>query len=254
MNRLIILIAALALAACPGAKAGETLPSSETLRYDIVYHWGLIWKHAGSATLSIRRSGETYDAMLAARTISWADKIYRVRDTLSCSIRQDGLRPTRYRKASHEGKHHGTDIVEYTYSPDGTTRAVCRRIRPKRETQLTELQTDGQAYDMLSIFYYLRCLDFASMKPGTTRKSVIFSGRKKESLTIHLVGQERIKLRDKSTHDAYHVTFTFTQDGQSKSSDDMHTWLSTAPGHTPLMMKGKLPIGEVRCYLSSHMP
>ena len=30
--------------------------TNETLHYDIVYHWGLIWKHAGSATLSILNS------------------------------------------------------------------------------------------------------------------------------------------------------------------------------------------------------
>ena len=29
--------------------------TNETLHYDIVYHWGLIWKHAGSATLSIKK-------------------------------------------------------------------------------------------------------------------------------------------------------------------------------------------------------
>ena len=29
--------------------------TNEMLHYDIVYHWGLIWKHAGSATLSIKK-------------------------------------------------------------------------------------------------------------------------------------------------------------------------------------------------------
>ena len=53
--------------------------TNETLHYDIVYHWGLIWKHAGSATLSIKKSGYNYDASLSARTISWADKVSRAR-------------------------------------------------------------------------------------------------------------------------------------------------------------------------------
>ena len=42
--------------------------TNETLHYDIVYHWGLIWKHAGSATLSIKKSGHNYDASLSARS------------------------------------------------------------------------------------------------------------------------------------------------------------------------------------------
>lgn len=172
-----VLFSCLALTANAAAGFGD-----ETLRYDIVYHWGLIWKHAGSAELSIRQTGDKYNAMLAARTISWADKVFKVRDTLSCSILKDGLRPLVYRKASHEGKHSGVDIVKYTYA-DGKCLAECTRNRPKRQPQLTNLQSDRQAYDMLSIFYFLRSLPFESMKTGTTVTSTIFSGRKKSAST-----------------------------------------------------------------------
>ena len=32
--------------------APKTTFADESLNYEIVYHWGLIWKHAASATLS----------------------------------------------------------------------------------------------------------------------------------------------------------------------------------------------------------
>lgn len=223
---------------------------SETLKYDIVYHWGLIWKHAGSATLTVKPQGSNYQVMLAARTISWADKVFKVRDTLSCTMQPVvGLRPLVYRKASHEGKHTGVDIVRYSYSGK-VSNAECTRIRPGKADQHINLQANGQAYDMLSIFYYLRSLDFNAMTVGRTYSTTVFSGKKKETLRLKLVGSESIELRDKSKHKAYHISFTFTTDGQTKSSDDMHVWISTDSAHKPLMMKGKLPIGEVRCYLS----
>ena len=34
-------------------RAGAVDYSNERLNYEIVYHWGMIWKHAGDATLSI---------------------------------------------------------------------------------------------------------------------------------------------------------------------------------------------------------
>lgn len=226
--------------------------ANETLYYDIIYHWGLIWKHAGSATLSMKHSGNYYNAVLAARTVSWADKIFTVRDTLSCTLQPQaiGFRPMLYRKASHEGDHTGTDIVKYSYA-DNTCLAECTRIRPEKANQVIKLQAKGQAYDMLSIFYFLRSLDFKAMTPNKNYATTIFSGKKKETLRIKLVGTETIELRDNSKHQAYHISFTFTTDGQTKSSDDMHTWISTDASHKPLMMKGKLPIGEVRCYLHS---
>lgn len=250
MKKSIISLKAALLALCllMAARASAYTLGDETLHYDIVYHWGIIWKHAGSATLTMKKAGANHNAMLAARTISWADKVYKVRDTLSCTIGA-GLRPAVYRKASHEGKHNGVDIVSYSY--DGNvTKAQCVRHRPGKPDAKTSLQCTGRAYDMLSVFYYLRSLNYGSMSNNVTYTTTIFSGKRKETLRIRVHGVESIELRDKSKHQAYHISFTFTSDGQKKSSDDMHTWISTDASHRPLMMKGKLPIGEVRCYLS----
>lgn len=233
-------------ASASGMQAGYKF-ADESLKYDIVYHWGLIWKHAASATLNINNDGSHYNASLYARTISWADKIYRVRDTLSCNIKKDGLRPIKYVKSSHEGKHYGKDIVKYSYAADSST-ANCTVIRKDKETKYVTLQSQGQAYDMLSVFYYLRALDYDKFKQEGKLKTTIFSGRKKENLTVKFIKQETVKLRDKSSHDSYHITFTFTQDGQKKSSDDIHCWISTDDRHIPLLLKGSVSVGEVRVY------
>lgn len=239
----------LAIAVCLSAtiEARTAIFADEDLHYEIVYHWGIVWKHAASATLSIRANGDSYHAALAARTVSWADKVFKVRDTLRCTMQRPTLRPLRYEKAAHEGKSHSLDIVQYAYEGN-TVKAHCTRRKKGKDTRTTDLETTGEAYDMLSVFYYLRTLDFNDMDAGSTYTTTVFSGRKKETLSIKYAGIEDIKLRDKSKHKAHHVKFSFTQDGQTKSSDDMDTWISTDASHIPLMMRGKLPIGEVRCY------
>ena len=42
--------------------------NNETLHYEIVYHWGMIWKHAGDATLSLRKTSNGYNAQLTGKT------------------------------------------------------------------------------------------------------------------------------------------------------------------------------------------
>ena len=87
------------------------------------------------------------------------------------------------------------------------------------------------------------------MKPGDKRSVVVFSGHRKEILTVKYVGVEKIELRDdKTIYNTHHIKFSFTQEDKKKSSDDMDTWISVDAGKIPLMLKGKLPIGEVRCY------
>ena len=66
--------------------------NNETLNYEIVYHWGMIWKHAADATLNIHKTSNGYKAQLTGKTRSWADKVYPVRDTLKCTLNSD-LKP-----------------------------------------------------------------------------------------------------------------------------------------------------------------
>ena len=66
------------------------IEDNERLEYEIVYHWGLIWKHAANATLEIKDGGAGfYNAKLCAHTLSWVDEIYKVRDTLYATIDRD---------------------------------------------------------------------------------------------------------------------------------------------------------------------
>ena len=225
--------------------AGAVNYSNETLNYEVVYHWGVIWKHAADASLTIRKQGNGYYSQLVGKTRSWADKVYPTRDTLKCTMNAS-LKPLKYEKLTHEKSYYARDVVNFSYN-GGNTSAACTRYRTK-ETQKANLSTSGQAYDMVSVFYMLRGLDFPGMTKGKTVTTVIFSGKKKETLTIHFMGKENVKMRDGSAREAYRVTFKFTQEGGKKSSDNLEAWISTDAQRIPLVLVGKLPVGEVKCY------
>ena len=129
--------------------------TNETLNYEIVYHWGMIWKHAGDATLSLRKTNSGYNAQLTGKTRSWADKVYPVRDTLKCTMDKD-LRPLRYEKLTHEKDYYARDVVKFSYNYSHTS-AQCTRYRSSGTTTI-ELSAKALAYDMLSVFYMLRNL------------------------------------------------------------------------------------------------
>lgn len=245
--RKFLLTILLILLMVPSLMSQSVAFKNESLNYKIIYHWGLIWKHAGSATLSLNNEGDKAHARLACRSRSWVDKMFKVRDTLSCSFYNKDLRPIIYRKDAHEGKGVVHDVVSYTYNGNKVT-ADCRHARKGRPVWNGSFDADGPAYDMLSIFYYIRQLDYSKMKAGDRHSVYVFSGHRKEILTVKYVGVEEIELRDESKHKAHHIKFSFTREDKKKSSDDMDTWISVEASKIPLMLKGKLPIGEVRCY------
>lgn len=219
--------------------------NNETLNYEIVYHWGMIWKHAADAKLSIRKTSDGYFSQLSGKTRSWADKVYPVRDTLKCTMDKN-LRPLRYEKLTHEKDYYARDVIKFSYNYSHTN-AHCTRYRKSGTTSI-DLSAKAQAYDMLSVFYMLRNLDYDELTRNKNYTTVVFSGKLKEYLTINYKGVESIKMRDGSKRQAHRISFKFTQKGGKQSSDDINVWMSTDASRIPLLLVGKLPVGEVKCY------
>ncbi len=247
MKRLILLLfAAMAI----GAYANHTF-TDETVRYKVMYKWGLINKQAGTATITLRDRGDHYSAQLTARSEPWADRFYSVRDTLNGLIMKDGFRPTFYEKIAHEGGELKHDIVRFSYSGSQVTGMCSRRVVKKGKETVNKkltLQSSGTTVDMLSSFYYMRALPFDKWSKGQQHTITIFSGKRKEALTLKYHGIETVKVEGKS-YQCYHITFIFTGDGGKKTSDDMDAWITTDSRRTAVQLEGKLPVGKVRCIL-----
>ena len=220
--------------------------NNEILNYEVVYHWGMIWKHAADATLSIRKTNDGgYFSQLTGKTRSWADKVYPVRDTLKCTMNKD-LKPLKYEKLTHEKDYYARDLIKFSYNYSHTN-AHCTRYRKSGTTSI-DLSAKSQAYDMLSVFYMLRNLDYGELSRNKNYTTIIFSGKEKEYLTINYKGVETIKMRDGSKRQAHRIAFKFTQEGGKKSSDNITVWMATDESRIPLLLVGKLPVGEVKCY------
>lgn len=247
MKRLLTTVLLVVAMVLPQQVMGRDF-SNETLNYEIVYHWGMIWKHAADATLSIRKSSNGYKAQLTGKTRSWADKVYPVRDTLKCTLNAD-LKPLVYEKLTHEKDYYARDVVKFSYNYSHTN-AHCTRYR-KSGTTTIDLSAKSQAYDMLSVFYMLRNLNYDELARNKNYTTVIFSGKEKEYLTINYKGVEIIKMRDGSKREAHCITFRFTQKGGKQSSDNISVWMATDDSRIPLLLVGKLPVGEVKCYYTA---
>lgn len=224
---------------------------NETLHYIVSYKWGLIQKDSGEATLTLTDDGEHYNIKMTGKTKPWADRFFQVRDTLEGKIRKRDFKPLLYVKKAHEKDRHSTDVIKYVYGNDRVEGQVQRAKTNKKgewERSSGTLQASGDVFDMLSIFYFLRKINYDELQTDKTVKAMMFSGSKVEELTITCKGKEKIKLRDKTEQEAYHILFRFTTEGKKKSSDDIETWISTDPSHIPLLIIGNLTIGEVRCY------
>lgn len=235
------------------AASADTKFADETLKYVITYKWGLITKDSGDATLSLKNQGSKYYIKLTGKTKPWADGMFKVRDTLISVMDKAKFRPLSYTKVAHEGGKYAKDVIEYTYSGNNV-HGKATKYREKKGTTKTEnleLSASGDTFDMLSVFYWLRSIDPATLPIGQKVTATLFSGSHEETVKIWKVGEQAIKLRDGSKREAWHIKFTFTSKGGKKTSDDIDAWISKDAKRIPLEIKGSLPLGHVSAYLIS---
>lgn len=246
---LCVVVCAMTTGLC--ARTTSFSGGDESLSYRVMFKWGLINKRAGTATLTLNRGHDVYEAQLTARSEPWADRIYRVRDTLNGRMTLEDFTPLMYEKIAREGDEHKHDVVNYVYSGDeilgNCTRKVYKNGKLKVD-ETRELTATGTTVDMLTSFYFMRALPFESWDDGHEETVNIFSGKRKELLTIKYHGKVDLKT-DGTLHPCYYITFLFTSAGGKKTSDDMEAWISADSARIPLRLEGKLPVGKVHCIL-----
>ncbi len=231
--------------------SANTYFTDEKLKYVITYKWGLITKDSGDATLSLKNQGSKYYIQLTGKTRPWADGLFRVRDTLESVMDKATFRPISYTKIAHEGDKYGKDVIQYSYSGNNVTgKAVkYREKKGKITTDNLDLASKGDTFDMLSVFYWIRRIDPATLPLGEKVTATLFSGSHEETVKIWKVGEGQVKMRNGTKRDAWHIKFTFTSKGGKKTSDDIDAWLSKDAKRIPLEIKGSLPLGHVCAYL-----
>lgn len=217
----------------------------EWLSYDVIYQLGFLWKRAATATLQLTEYPDKYTSVLKARTLPFADNIFKVRDTLVSDMqRNKELLPIYYAKLADENGTYRKDEVNYTYDGNSTTGNI-RLYRPKRNAiEDYTLTEPGIVYDMLSIFYVIRTFDFRAMEMYQIYNTKIFSGKNLEYLEIEYLGQEILK-QNKKEYSTYKLHFRFYDRTGKKTSDKISAWVSTDNKRIPLKVEGKLPLGSI---------
>lgn len=236
------------------ARADDSVSSSaagpslrEHLTYDIVYHWGIIWKRAAIGTLEIERHDSSYRAVMTARTLAFADRLFKVRDTLIAEMRAIDLQPQTFVKIAREGKFYQIDSLVYSYRNDSTLGHTVLTRPEKNYKEIVPMAVEDDAYDMLSIFYRVRQLPFYNMQMGDIFSKPIFSGRNIEQLDIEYMGVDTVEVMEKPCA-AYYLRFWFYDRKGERTSDKISAWLSV-DDYIPLRLEGKLPVGTMKVML-----
>lgn len=86
------------------------------------------------------------------------------------------LEPLAYTKYAHEGDDHTQEFITYSYQA-GKTSVHAKLTRNVKLRHNTVIPTLGCVYDMMTVVYYARTLDYSTMKKGDDTGCLLISIR-----------------------------------------------------------------------------
>lgn len=269
MKNFIIILAIIASAfgSAPEALAITEAKSSkktETLNYDIFYHWGIIWKKAGRGSLSLYEETDAngdkrMHGQVFGRSLSFIEYIMAVRDTLDCWYTPEYV-PIEFCKRTHEGSYKAIERNTYTTTFNGDGKGIddiesvqinIDRWRNKKGSDKKSFTSKNVTYDYLSLFYRIRSLDYSTIKPGTTISLPVVSGIKVEQMKVKYLEETTCKLDKGKKYPAYKIELRFNVKGEDGAP--LYVWLTKDEARIPLCVIIHLKrVGSIQCEIANY--
>lgn len=227
--------------------------AGEDLMYDLYIKFAVTIKggYANLSTSSVKYEGQdAYKMTLVTESQGLARKAFELNDTLSCYTTKK-LVPLAYYKDAHEGGDHTIERQRYTYFPD---KVLINSVRHKNgELKFDEnLEFSTCAYDLMSILFYARTLDYQNMTKGSERTVNFVSGKRKVSMRIVYDGKEQMKANDGNKYNCLKLTLYIHDEAFDNGKEAMKVYISDDDNRLPIRLDTKLKVGSTRAVLKSY--
>lgn len=107
-------------------------------------------------------------------------------------------------------------------------------------------------YDMMSVVYYARTLNYSGMKKGETARVDFISGKKKVNMVIEYEGIETVEANDNKNYSCIRLTLSIMDDAFSDKKEAMKVYITNDNNRMPVRLDSKLNIGSTRAMLKSY--
>ncbi|MDL2264880.1 DUF3108 domain-containing protein [Parabacteroides sp. OttesenSCG-928-G21] len=238
-------------AQCP--RENNFFRSGEELSYDMYFNYGIIRSKAGSSSLKITDADYNgisgYKMTMLAQTSGLAKSLFSLKDTISCYTTKT-IVPLAYVKHALESGDYTIETAEYDYSMSDSVRMHVKRER-NGVLRFDEVLSSAHCmYEMMSIVYYARTLDYASMKNGDIQTVSFLSGRNMMNMDIEYRGTTKIKANDKQEYICHILVLNLHEDSAFENKKEaMKVYLSADNNRIPVRIDSQLKIGGTKVVL-----
>lgn len=223
----------------------------ESISYEVYYNWGFIWLNAGYVEFNVKEGNyhnrDIYYLDAFGTTYKSYDWFFKVRDHYQCYLDKETLRPLWFHRENYEGGFEVDNKYFYNYQENQVYTYTQNTDQPFIKDTV---QIDPCTFDLLSIIYYARNLDFTGLKTGDSIPVTTIIDNEIYHLYIRYLGKETITSRSGEKYRCIKFSALLVEGTIFKEGEDLFAWVSDDKNRIPILVDAKILVGSVKAYLA----
>ncbi len=227
--------------------------AGEKLSYGVYYHlWG-VWVAAGDVTFAVDEerfnNKDCFKFTGAGKTHKRYDWFYKVRDTYQSFADVNGLKPYRFKRDVSEGDFYFVEDCLFDHAKDQILSVL--KVK-ERELKVDTSALEPHSFDVLSMIYHARNLDFASYEVGAKIPIKMFIDRETHPLFIRFLGVETYDHSEFGEVECYVFSPLLVEGTLFKSGEKMKVYVTKDSNFIPIYVESEIRVGSIRAELSGY--
>ncbi len=232
-----------------GQKADLPYVHGESLTYVVNYTWGAIDTDVGEAVTNLKYEDGMFHSVITGQTYKFYDIIFKVREFFESKFYEDPIRPHYFYRNTQEGKYR----IKNTFHFNDQTNEIHSTIQKYDRTPVdTLLPGTGNTYDIPSLFYKVRCVDFDSVAIGEKQPISFAIDDDIYNFWYIYMGKEVKKIKGLGTFNTLKFAVRLVAGSVFTGKDDMYIWVTDDENKVPLLFESPIIVGRVRGRLKEY--
>ncbi len=220
----------------------------ERIDYTIYYHLAGIWVSAGEVFFQVDSSrigsSDHFHFNSIGTTYEKYDWIYKVRDEYESYTNVNSFQPLRFKRKVNEGSTYIRE--DYLFNHRKNEVYTIRKMDEEDSYKKDTVQFKGCGYDVLSMIYYARNIDFSGLKEGDKIPIRIFIDNEMHESYIRYLGKEEIKLKDEGRFRCIKFSPLLLEGTIFNAGEDMIVYVTDDENKVPLLIETPILVGSIR--------
>lgn len=224
--------------------------ADEEVVYKIWYNWGFIWLESGEVTFAAK--ADNYNGTKCFRlsgiggTYHKYDWFYTVRDTFLAWVDTNNVRPYYFIRNATEGPRYVFEDCFFNYSK----KKVFSVVREKNKIpRLDSTNISGCCYDVLSLIYYSRNIDFSQYKVNDTIPLDMFLENKVYPTYLRYLGKAVYNAEGFGKFNCIKFKAKLIAGTLFSGGENMTVWVTDDKNRVPIYIEAPITVGSVKAML-----